>query len=158
MGTHHYAASVLTAILTVTITATPTTAAPAEPQASAQHHGIRITRIAFDPPGNDLPVTNAKLNGEWIRITNHFHSARKITGWKVRDASGHVYKFGTLKLGAGKSVRLHTGRGTNTKADRYWRLDNYVWNNSGDTAVLKNAAGTVVDRCTYNGAGSATSC
>lgn len=160
MRAHHYA-TVLTALI-ATIPAAFTPAAAADPQSinhqSSQHHGVRITGIAFNPAGADSPVTNAKLNAEWIRVTNHFHTARKLTGWKIRDASGHVYKFGTLKLGAGASVRLHTGKGANTRANRYWRLDNYVWNNSGDIAVLKNAGGAVIDRCTYNGAGSSTSC
>lgn len=162
MRAHHYA-TVLTALI-ATIPAALTPAAATADQQSlgqqpvAQHHGVRITRINFDPPGADSPVTNAKLNAEWIRVTNHFHTARKLTGWKIRDASGHVYKFGTLKLGPGASVRLHTGKGTNTRADRYWKRSNYVWNNGGDTAVLKNAGGTVIDRCTYNGSGSSTSC
>lgn len=164
----HYLATVLTALIATTPAAFSPAAATADQQALGQqsigqqsiarHHGVRITKIAFDPAGADSPVTNAKLNAEWIRVTNHFHSARKLTGWKIRDASGHVYKFGTLKLAAGASVRLHTGKGTNTKANRYWKLNNYVWNNGGDTAVLKNAGGTVIDRCPYNGTGSATNC
>lgn len=162
MGAHRLA-TVLTALIATTPAAFSPAAATPDQQSTSQqsiarHHGVRITRIAFDSPGADTPVTNAKLNAEWIRVTNHFHSARKITGWKVRDASGHTYTFGTLKLAAGASVRLHTGKGTNTKANRYWRLDNYVWNNGGDTAVLKNAAGTVIDRCPYDGTGSATNC
>ena len=51
---------------------------------------------------------------------------------------------GTFKLGAGKSVVIHTGRGTNTAAHRYWRSGWYIWNNDGDRAVLKNKAGTAV--------------
>jgi len=162
MRAHHYAA-VLTALIATTPAAITPAAASTDHQSLAQqsisqHHGVRITKIAFDPAGADSPVTNAKLNAEWIRVTNHFHTARKLTGWKIRDASGHVYKFGTLKLAAGASVRLHTGKGTNTKSNRYWKRSNYVWNNGGDTAVLKNAGGTVIDRCTYNGSGSSTSC
>lgn len=162
MRAHHYA-TVLTALIATIPAAFTPAAATADQQSlgqqsSNQHHGVRITKIAFDSPGADSPVTNAKLNAEWIRVTNHFHTARRLTGWKIRDASGHVYKFGEFKLGAGSSVRVHTGKGANTRADRYWRLDHYVWNNSGDTAVLKNAGGTVIDRCTYNGAGSSTSC
>lgn len=156
MGAHHFAGAAICAALVVT----PFSATSATTTTSAETAagGVRITRITFDPPGNDLPATNWKLNQEWIRITNKGTAARTLTGWTVRDAGGHVYKFGTFKLKAGKSVRIHTGKGTNTGADRYWRMENYVWNNTGDTATLKNAAGTKIDRCSYNGAGSSVAC
>ena len=69
-----------------------------------------------------------------------------------------MYKFGTLKLSPGATVKLHTGRGTNTGAHRYWASRYYIWNNDGDKAILKNAAGTTVDTCRFGGAGSSVYC
>src|SRR6478609_2776141 len=34
----------------------------------------------------------------------------------------------------------------------------YVWNNTGDTAYLKNASGTTVDTCAWSGSGTAKYC
>jgi hypothetical protein len=42
--------------------------------------------------------------------------------------------------------------------NRYWRSDGYIWNNDGDRATLKKPGGTVVDRCSYSGAGSFKIC
>ena len=68
-----------------------------------------------------------------------------------------MYRFGTFTLKAGASVRLHTGHGTNTATDRYWNQSQYVWNNTGDKAILKNKAGTRIDVCSWgNGPGSTT--
>jgi len=72
-----------------------------------------------------------------------------MTGWTLRDRANHVYRFGTFKLGAGKSVVIHTGRGTNTAANLYWRSGWYIWNNDVDRAVLKNRAGTTVSTRTW---------
>jgi hypothetical protein len=119
--------------------------------------GIRISEIFFDSPGADNG-SNSSLNGEWIRLKNTGTTARKLTGWTVRDTSGHVYKFGTYKLAAGKTVTIHTGKGTNTARDRYWRSDGYIWNNDGDRGTLKNKAGNVIDKCSYSGAGSSVNC
>jgi hypothetical protein len=79
-----------------------------------------------------------------------------LTNWRIRDADGHRYVFVTFRLGAGKYVRIHTGRGTNTAADRYWGRTRYVWNNATDTASLRNRLGYLVDKCHYDnpGAGS----
>jgi lamin tail-like protein len=118
---------------------------------------IRIAKIYFDSPGADTG-SNSSLNAEWIRLRNTGSTNRSLTGWRIRDASGHVYKFGTFTLRAGRAVTVHTGNGSNTAFNRYWRSDGYIWNNNGDTARLRNASGTVVDRCSYSGAGSSVTC
>jgi Lamin Tail Domain len=55
-----------------------------------------------------------------VTITNTGTTTRTLTGWTVRDLANHVYTIPSFKLGAGKSVRLHTGKGTNSSTDLYW--------------------------------------
>jgi hypothetical protein len=90
--------------------------------------------------------------------------ARRNNGcrWTVRDKGGHVYKFGTLKLGAGKQAIIYTGDGTSniTSASThlYWGREWYVWNNNGDKVILRRADGSLRDTCSYSGAGSKKYC
>lgn len=118
---------------------------------------VVIYRIYFDSPGSDTG-SNTSLNAEWIRLKNRCSSGKSLSGWTIRDLAGHTYRFGTFTLRAGYTVTVHTGRGTNTAAHRYWGRSWYIWNNDGDKAILKNAAGTTVDTCTYSGAGDVASC
>jgi hypothetical protein len=118
--------------------------------ASAASAAIRITKIYYDSPGSDTPITNAKLNGEWIRLKNTGGAKKSLKGWKVRDGAGHVYTFGTYTLGAGKTVTIHTGSGANRARHRYWGQGNYIWNNDKDKATLKKPSGTTADTCSYN--------
>jgi len=74
------------------------------------------------------------------------------------ETPAHVYKFPTFRLGAGKSVKVHTGKGANTLGNLYWRSSSYIWNNNGDTATLKRSNGTIASRCSYTGAGSYKIC
>jgi len=114
---------------------------------------IHFSGAQYNSPGSDTG-SNSSLNAEWVRITNSASTARVMTGWKIRDVTGHTYTFPTFTLGAGKSVKLHTGKGTNTRTDLYWRATSYVWNNTGDRATLKNKSGVVVDTCSWgNGPG-----
>jgi len=53
---------------------------------------------------------------------------------------------------------VHTGSGTNSRTDLYWRQNGYVWNNTGDKATLKNSAGVVVDTCSWGDGAGFTSC
>jgi hypothetical protein len=112
---------------------------------------IRIDRIYYDPPGNDTG-SNSSLNAEWIRLKNTGPSGRSLTNWTIRDDAGHVYRFGTYRLGAGKTVMVHTGSGSNSARHRYWHQDWYDWSNDGDRAKLKKPSGTTVDSCSYSGA------
>jgi hypothetical protein len=130
---------VLTAVFAGLMAATPADATPA----------IKIYRIYYDSPGSDTR-TNTSLNGEYVVLKNMTASSRSLTGWTVRDASAHIYKFGTLSIPAGKTVTLHTGKGTNSSTHRYWGSGSYIWNNDRDTGQLRNSAGTLIHSCAYN--------
>ena len=118
---------------------------------------IKITKIYFDSPGSDTG-SNSSLNAEWIRLKNTGNRAKSLRGWKITDASGHRYRFGRYRLAAGKTVTIHTGRGSNRPRHRYWRQDWYVWNNDGDRAKLRNRSGRLIDRCSYSGSGDWVAC
>jgi predicted CxxxxCH...CXXCH cytochrome family protein len=84
-----------------------------------------------------------------VQLKNTTSTTKTLTGWSLRDASSHIYSFPTFSLAAGTYVNGHTGSGGNTASNLYCHSSGYIWNNSGDTATLKNANGTVVDRCSY---------
>lgn len=122
------------------------TAAPAQATGS-----VHLAEIYYNSPGSDTR-SNTSLNAEWVRITNSTTRSVSLTGWTLTDASAHRYTFGTYWLGAGKSVQIRTGRGTNTAANRYQGRYAYVWNNDRDTATLRRSGGSLVDSCSYNNA------
>jgi hypothetical protein len=121
---------------------------------------VSFSRIYFDSPGSDTR-SNTSLNAEWVRLTNNTDKAIPLKGWTLRDAANHVYGFKAAdRLGAAQSLILHTGKGTDGRpdsADRYWQSGNYVWNNTGDTATLRNSTGGMVDTCTFK-TGVVTAC
>jgi hypothetical protein len=56
-------------------------------------------------------------------------------------------KFGTTRQVP--SVKLHSGKGSNTSSNLYWDRGWYVWNNDGDKAILRSSSGTLTDTCTW---------
>ena len=114
--------------------------------------GVKITAVYYDPHAGPDPDTNAGRNQEYVVIHNGGRRAVRITGWTLRDLArtgqpAHVFKFPKFRLGAGKTVRVHTGSGTNTKKDLYWGSSVYVWGDDSDKATLKTKPGTTVDAC-----------
>jgi len=118
---------------------------------------LRFSKVYYNSPGSDTG-SNSSLNGEWIRITNYGSGKHSLTGWTVRDKQNHVYKFGTFTLSAGSSVTLYTGAGTNSWNKRYWHSAYYIWNNTGDTAYLRDASGTSKDSCSWGSTGASKYC
>lgn len=101
---------------------------------------VRIEEIVYDPPGDDVI-------GEYVRIQNH-GDAVEMTGWTLRDEAGRVYTFPAFTLASGASVRVWTGSGVDSGTDLYWGSGNAIWNNTGDTAYLRDDQGSLV--ATYN--------
>ncbi|MFB4265286.1 lamin tail domain-containing protein [Nonomuraea sp. GTA35] len=130
------------------------TTAPAQ----AANPAVMFTKVYYDSPGSPDSGANSSLNGEYVHIKNTGRSAVSLRGWTVRDTtkrSDHVYTFGVFTLGAGKTVTVRTGKGKNTPTTRYWGRGgqgtfSYIWNQSRDTAYLRNASGRLVDSCSYN--------
>jgi hypothetical protein len=135
-------------ITAISATAVTVTAIPA---AQAATGSVHLAKIYYNSPGKDTR-SNASLNAEWVTITNSTSSARSLTGWTLTDASRHKYTFGSFTLRAGKTVKVHTGSGSDTSANKFQDRRAYVWNNDKDTATLRKSSGTKVDSCSYNNA------
>lgn len=114
---------------------------------------VKISYIRYDSPGTDTG-TNLSLNAEYVVIKNTTTTARVITGWTLRDKSGYTFKFPTFTLKAGASVTVHTGKGTASATHQYYGRTWYIWNNTGDAAYLRNAAGTLVHSCAWSALGT----
>nr|WP_275587092.1 lamin tail domain-containing protein [Micromonospora terminaliae] len=119
---------------------------------------VMITKVYYNSPGSDTG-SNTSLNAEYVRLTNKRSTVINLKGYYVRDKAGYVYSFTSdFKVAAGNSILIHTGKGTNAGTHRYWGRSWYVWNNTGDTAYLRNSSGTLVDSCSWGSSGSYTNC
>ncbi|MFK4064307.1 lamin tail domain-containing protein [Streptomyces sp. NPDC029674] len=147
------------AVLTATALSVALLAASPASAATARHQGgLHLGSIQYDSPGRDTR-SNSSLNAEWVNIHNNTRSAIQLKGYQLKDDTGYTYVFGSYKIGAGKTVKVRTGKGTNASGVRYWGRTNYVWNNTGDKARLIKPSGSQQDSCSWSRAGSgSTSC
>jgi hypothetical protein len=146
----------LTTAPTGPTTPTPTTPKPAP--VALKVGDVQFTKVVYNSPGTDTG-SNTSLNGEYVRLTNKTKRTIDLKNWTVRDAAGNIHRISsTHLLGAGKTLYLHTGKGTNGRPDsahRYWNRTGYVWNNGGDTAILRTGSNRTIDSCKW-GAGTGT--
>ena len=125
--------------------------------------GVRFTRIAFNPEGED-GGSNRSLREEEIVVLNDSNQRKNVGGWTIRDlGSENVYEIPDgLRLGPTDRLILRTGRGRpltlvcieggcrhQVTHVLYWGLDHYVWDNDRDRARLVRPDGSRADRCGY---------
>lgn len=110
---------------------------------------VRILTIEYDPPGRD----SDNKEDEFVGIGNTGSDAADLSGWVLRDeTSQHRYTFPTgFVLEPDGIVRVRVGCGADDADDLYWCADDALWSNGGDTALLLDANGNVIDRLTYAG-------
>ena len=103
---------------------------------------IRIFGILFNPPGSEP-------QGEFLLIQNDRTVAVDLAGWTLRDLADHVFTFPAFTLAPGHDVRVWTGIGMNDPGNLFWGRRQAIWNNTGDVAMLRDAAGTEISRFAY---------
>jgi hypothetical protein len=129
---------------------------------------LYVTMASPNPAGRDRTsenqITNAQLNAEWMQFENTSGRQLSLNGVKLmhygfdsqcRKTNEDPVTSFTGSLAAGKSIRVHTGHGQDAWEGNvlhlYAKLANFVWNNRcGDTAVLRDGAGHVIDWAAYD--------
>ncbi|MFF9558402.1 lamin tail domain-containing protein [Streptomyces albus] len=119
---------------------------PSPAQAAGSVH---IYKVYYDSPGSDRGG-NSSLNAEYVQIKNSTRSAFQMKGFKLKDSAGHTYTFPSYRISAGKTVKVHTGKGTKSAGHLYQGRKWYVWNNTKDKARLYKPSGKLHDSCAYN--------
>lgn len=99
---------------------------------------LAVQAINADAEGDD----RENLNDEYVILENVGDEALALGGWTVEDEAGKEYTFSSgFTLESGTTVALRTGSGTDTETDLYWGASNPVWNNGGDTVIIRTADG-----------------
>ena len=110
--------------------------------------GMNIVDVQHNPPGPD----DEHLNDEYVTIANEGEDVIDLTGWTLRDESSqNRFVFGDVTLAPGDSLKVRTGCGTNRADGLHWCAARSVWSNSGDTVILQDTHGNIVDWWAYAG-------
>ncbi len=96
----------------------------------------------FDAEGDDA----ANLNDEYFTLENTGTTTADMAGWTVENERARAYCFpdGTRLLPRA-ILTVHSGAGRDTASVFYWNAESPVWNDTSDLAILRDAAGEVVD-------------
>jgi micrococcal nuclease len=114
---------------------------------SDEGSAVAIASIQPNPFGDDA----TRPNDEFVVIRNNGSADADLAGWVLRDeSSSNRYTFDPdTVLGPGGSVTVHSGCGSDSAGDLYW-CQGPVWSNGGDSVIVQNVRGNVVDVWFYD--------
>ncbi|WP_161596563.1 lamin tail domain-containing protein [Salinigranum halophilum] len=117
-----------------------------EPTVATETVSLALVEVNADAAGND----NENLDDEFLVFENTGTEPLDLSGWTVSDSAGHTYRLPEgLVLNPGDRLRLTTGPGTTTETTLYWGRTSAVWNNGGDTIIVRTSGGELVLRESY---------
>ena len=115
---------------------------------------ISVLDFNYAPAGNNL-------SNEYFTLKNSCSYSVGIISWTAKDdttINTHIFTFPVFNLDVNAELSIHTGNGTNTSTDLYFRKNSAVWNNDKDTLYMDTANGTSVLVCPYPNNGSILNC
>ena len=91
-----------------------------------------------DHPNNEVLVLQIRPDGP---------DSADLSGWSLTNRHGETLVFPpATQVLRGVGLEVRSGRGEGTSASLYWGRDAPVWDDRGDCAALRDAAGELVHR------------
>jgi hypothetical protein len=103
---------------------------------------VNITTIFYDGAGSQEP-------DEYVETKNDDTKPIQLQNWTLSDAANHVFTFPSFVFQPGQVCRVYTNEVHPEWCGFSYGSGSAIWNNSGDTATLRDGNGTVVDSYTY---------
>ncbi len=79
-----------------------------------------------------------------IIFYNNCSFSCSLNVWTIKDEGRKKFIFGNFILEANEEVSVVVGNKTNTENTLYWRNEEYVWTQGGDTLFLRDEEGKLV--------------
>lgn len=104
---------------------------------------VVISDHRVDAAGDD----RENLDDEWIELTNDGSAGVDLTGWMIKDeTSSNRFLLDGVTLDPGESIRVRSGPRPSGVDDDFYIGGQYpVWSNRGETVLLLDPEGVVVD-------------
>ena len=96
-----------------------------------------------------VKITDINPKEEYVVIKNTGLFNVNMSGWSLFDSAGNTFIFRGYLLRKGAATKIWTKPGTNTPANLFWNRRKTVWNDTGDTAYLKDDRDIIVHTYSY---------
>lgn len=126
--------------------ATPVATATIPPQPITDEGPVAITAIFYDG------IVPSRESDEYVEIKNVSAQSFQLHQWELSDSDGMRFFFPPFELLPNQVCRVYTNEVHAEWCGFSFGSGRAIWLNSGpDEATLRDASGTIVDQCAYQG-------
>lgn len=104
---------------------------------------IQITTIFFNG------VVSSYEPDENVEIKNFDTRSIQVESWTLRDIAEHVYIFPNFVMAPNQTCRIYTNQNHPEFCSFNYESGQAIWNNTGDTAYLRDSSGNLIDEYRY---------
>lgn len=91
-----------------------------------------------------IELTEFNHEEEIITLYNNCGFDCELNGWDIKDEGRKHFNFQNFVLKENKKINIITGEGEDNQENLYWKGEEYVWTQSGDTIFLRDDKGKLV--------------
>ncbi|MBI5554092.1 MAG: thermonuclease family protein [Candidatus Diapherotrites archaeon] len=115
-------------------------------QKEAQREGKGIWAPSRWPEKNclELKELNPFGDDEFVEFQNDCPQTLALNGIYFKDAGRKTYTFTEMEMESGKSVRVYSKPGMDSKTVLYWNQPQHIWNDEGDQLMVRDANGGLI--------------
>ena len=86
---------------------------------------------------------------EYVEIENDDSFPIQLQNWTLRDEANHIFTFPSFVIQPNQTCRVYTNEDHPEWCGFNYGSGSAIWNNTGDTAFLRDANGTLIDDYSY---------
>ncbi|HUS48664.1 MAG TPA: thermonuclease family protein [Candidatus Paceibacterota bacterium] len=91
-----------------------------------------------------IKLSNFDFKNQEIAFANGCDFDCDLTGWKIKDEGRKNFVFGDFILKDNEQVKIIVGESVDMGSTLFWKNEDYVWTDSGDTLFLRDDADGLV--------------
>jgi competence protein ComEC len=103
---------------------------------------VKITSIFYDGSGTAEP-------DEYVEIRNEESQPVQLQGWSLSDESNHLFTFPAYVIQPTQVCRIYTNQDHPEWCGFNYAKGEAIWNNTGDTATLRDGQGNIIYQFQY---------
>lgn len=104
--------------------------------------GENLCKTSEEMCASCIEITEWDYKKEIVELENTCNFYCELTNWTIKDEGRKVFTFPSFVLK--DSVIIETGEGEDTQETLFWKGENYVWTETGDSLFLRDNNGKLV--------------
>ncbi|VVB83918.1 Staphylococcal nuclease homologue [uncultured archaeon] len=106
--------------------------------------GKNLCEKSKDECANCIELKKLDAKNQEIILYNNCNFNCNLAGWSIKDEGRKNFFFQKFVLEQNKEIKIITGNETDSRDILFWRGEDYVWTETGDSLFLRDDKGKLV--------------